>query len=131
MKALLVLPLIAIAACATLPQKPPFLTGRWGGQHVALVLEGGLGTLEYDCASGTIDQAIATTPDGRFRATGTHRTGHGGPIRVGQIFTSHRATYSGTVVKDDMTLTVRLEDGTVLGPFTLVRGAEPQLTPCL
>nr|MBA3729591.1 hypothetical protein [Sphingomonas sp.] len=60
-----------------------------------------------------------------------HRPGQGGPVRVGQIFTSHRATYSGTVEKDQMTLSGRLEDGTILGPFTLTRGSQGELVRCL
>jgi len=120
-----------ISACAMLPQPPPYLAGQWGGPHVSLMLEGGLGTLEYDCASGTIDTAVSPGPDGHFTATGTHRPGQGGPIRVGQIFVSYRATYSGTVEKDSMTLGGRLEDGTILGPFSLTRGSQGQLTRCL
>jgi hypothetical protein len=122
---------LGLAACALLPQKSPYLAGQWGGPHVSLMLEGGLGAVEYDCASGTIDTALSLGPDGHFTATGTHRPGQGGPIRVGQIFTSYRAIYSGTVEKDSMTLSARLEDGTIIGPFTLTRGAEGQLTRCL
>jgi len=33
-------------------------------------------------------------------------------------------------VKDDMMLTVTLEDGEVLGPYKLQRGVPPQLTRC-
>jgi hypothetical protein len=111
------------------------LGGSWGGEHVGLVLEGGIGTLEYDCASGTIDGVIVPAKDGRFSAKGTHRTGQGGPVRVGQIFRATRATYSGTVKKlkkiQEMTLNVKLEDGTLLGPFILRLGAEPQILRCL
>jgi hypothetical protein len=127
----LALALLPLAACSSLAMEPPILTGQWGGQHVGLVLDGAIGTLEYDCASGTIDQAIVPAKDGRFVARGQHWTGQGGPVRVGQIFRSQRATYSGQVVKDRMTLNVTLEDGTAIGPFTLVRGAQPQIVRCL
>lgn len=122
---------LLLAGCATMSQQPPNLTGQWGGRGIGLVLEGGLGRVEYDCASGTIDSAIIPGPDGRFTATGTHVPGQGGPVRVGQIFISHRATYSGEVQATQMTLRVAVENGTVLGPFTLVQGAEPQLLRCL
>lgn len=121
---------VLLAGCETLPGEPVTLSGPWGGEHIGLVLEGAIGTIEYDCASGTIDEVLLAR-DGPFTAKGTHRTGQGGPVRVGQIFRSQRATYSGTVEKDRMTLNVRLEDGSALGPFTLVRGAPPQLTRCL
>ncbi len=125
------LALLLVAACESLPKAQRHLFGQWGGPHAGLSLEGGIGTIEYDCATGTIDTAILPGPDGSFNATGTHRPGQGGPLRVGQIFTSHRATYAGTVAGDQMTLSVRLEDGTALGPFTLTRGAQPLLTRCL
>jgi len=130
MKGLVAIPLLALAGCAALDQGPTTLAGEWGGPHIGLILEGGLGTVEYDCASGTIDQAIPFA-DGPFTVAGTHRTGQGGPVRVGQIFTSQRATYTGEHVKGDITLSVKLEDGEALGPFTLKQGAPPQITRCL
>ena len=127
--------LIAAAAglsgCASMALSPTNVSGQWGGPHVSLVLEGGLGTIEYDCASGTIDTPVIPAPDGSFAATGTHRPGQGGPIRVGQIFISKRAAYVGKIEKDHMTLGVQLEDGTTIGPFSLDRGAQGQLTRCL
>ena len=129
MKALAALPLLALAACATINQ-PATLGGSWGGANIGLLLEGGLGTVEYDCASGTIDEPIPSA-GGPFRVSGTHRTGQPGPVRVGQIFTSQRATYAGQVAGTQMTLSVTLEDGSVLGPFTLIQGAPPQITRCL
>ena len=119
-----------LAGCATI-SKPTHLMGQWGGPHAGLLFEGGIGSAEYDCASGTIDDAIVPGADGSFTATGTHRVGQSGPVRAGQIFISRPATYSGTVAADQMTLSVRLEDGTSLGPFRLTRGAQPQLTRCL
>ncbi len=120
-----------LSACAAMSLSPTNLSGQWGGPHISLVLEGGLGTVEYDCASGTIDTPVIPAPDGSFTATGTHRPGQGGPIRVGQIFISHRAAYAGMIEKDHMTLGAQLEDGTTIGPFSLDRGAQGQLTRCL
>ena len=120
-----------LAGCSTIAQPPTHLTGNWGGPHVGLSFESGFGTLEYDCATGTIDMAVFPAPDGSFTATGTHRPGQGGPVRVGQIFISHRATYAGKVTDDVMTLSARLENGTTIGPYTLTKGAPPQLMRCL
>ena len=130
MKALLAIPLLAVAGCASMGHGPTTLSGQWGGPGINLVLEGGLGTIEYDCASGTIDQYISSAQPA-FSVTGTHRVGQSGPVRVGQIFTSQRATYTGTAGKTDMTLLVKLEDGTELGPFTLQQGVPGQLNTCL
>ena len=130
MKAFVAVPLLALAGCATLGQGPTTLSGQWGGPGINLVLEGGLGTVEYDCASGTIDQTIPSA-EVPFSVAGTYRTGQAGPVRVGQIFRSQRATYSGTAVNGDMTLLVKLEDGTELGPFTLKQSVPGQINRCL
>jgi hypothetical protein len=130
MKALVAIPLLALAGCASMSQGPTSLSGQWGGPGINLVLEGGLGTVEYDCASGTIDQYIPAAP-AAFSVSGTYRTGQAGPVRVGQIFNSQRATYSGNATKTDMTLLVKLEDGTELGPFTLKQGVPAQINRCL
>jgi len=122
---------LALAGCATMEQKLPNRMGDWGGPHAGVTLEGGLGQVQFDCASGTIDKAIIPGPDGRFSVSGMYMEGQGGPIRVGQIFKSQRATYSGEIVAQQMTLRVAREDGTVLGPFTLTENAQPQLTRCL
>ena len=88
------------------------------------------GTLDYDCASGTI-HGFSTLPDGTFSAAGTHTPAAGGPERVGEVRPTFRARYSGSVSGDWMTLRGRLENGVELGPFTLRRGAEPILMHCL
>ena len=74
---------------------------------------------------------IYPAKDGHFTATGTHRTGQGGPVRVGQVFISHRAVYAGTIEKEKMTFAGKLEDGTVIGPFSLTLGSQGELTRCL
>jgi hypothetical protein len=119
------------ASCATLDDQPDYLFGLWGGPHVGIVFEGGLANVEFDCASGTIDQPVYPAADGAFTAKGTFRAGTGGPVQVGQIFRSQKVTYSGRVVKDVMTLNLTLQDGDAGGPFTLQQGAPPQLTRCL
>jgi hypothetical protein len=120
---------LSLAGCAALPQKPPFLTDQWGGPHAGLTLEGGGGRLVFDCAAGTIDEPIAN--GGAFEVQGTYMPGRGGPVRVGEIYISKKATYSGTVEKDVLQLSVALDDGEQLGPFTLTRGVPPQITRCL
>ena len=111
--------------------KSSYLFGNWGGPHAGLAFQGGLADVQLDCASGTIDVPVLPAKDGMFEARGTFRAGHPGPVRIGQIYRSQPATYSGTVTKREMTLTITLEDGTAVGPFTLAAGAAPQLTRCL
>jgi hypothetical protein len=121
---------LAFAAGAA-PAKSPNLSGGWAGPHAAIIFQGGLADIQFDCASGTIDVPVFPAKGGAFSARGTYRAGKPGPVRVGQIFRSEPANYSGKLDKDAMTLVVTLEDGTALGPFTLTQGAAPQLTRCL
>ena len=123
---------IALATgCATVEAKPAYMVGRWGGPHAEIAFDVGLAEVRFDCASGSMDLPVFPAKDGAFQVKGTYREGSPGPVRVGQIFRTQPATYSGTVVKEQMTLNVELEDGTLVGPFTLTMGAPGQLTRCL
>ena len=123
----------ALAACSTLPRPPAGipLTGEWGGTHVGLKLGETSGGLDYDCAAGTIDEPLVPRRDGGFEAQGLHMPGTGGPDREGEVRPSYRTRYWGTVRGNRMTLQARVETGVTLGPFTLVRGAEPVIFRCL
>ena len=129
---------IALSGCSSVPGVPDHLLGVWGGHHAAIAFQGGLADVQFDCASGTVDDPITPAKDGSFSAKGTYRTGAAGPVKVGQFFKSQGAVYSGQIAKaaarggpQVMTLDVALEDGTALGPFTLTEGTPPQITPCL
>ncbi len=128
-RAILVAGAAALASCETIENKPTHIGGLWGGPHAGMIVQGGLAEVQFDCAAGTVDEPIRA--NGPFLVNGTYRAGAGGPIRVGQIFRSQRAKYSGEVTKTVMTLNVMLEDNTALGPFTLTEGQAPQLTRCL
>ena len=121
--------LLLVASCASLPPAPP-VAGEWGGTHVGLRLGADSGTLDYDCASGTL-HGLSIAPDGTFSAAGTHSPAAGGPERAGHLRPSFRARYSGRIDGDRMTLGAKLENGVELGPFTLRRGAEPTIFRCL
>jgi len=130
--------LILVSSCTTIPGEDEHIIGLWGGPHAGVSFQGGLGELQFDCASGTVDEALYPTKDGSFAVKGTYRTGAPGPIKVGQFFTSQEAKYSGQIVKPPekgaarvMTLFVAFEDGTKLGPFTLIENSPPEITRCL
>lgn len=125
-----VLAIVGATACVTAMPTGP-LTGSWGGQHVGLTITPAGGTLEYDCAVGRIDGPLIVQPDGRFKASGTHFPGIGGPERIGEIRPAYPTDYIGSVRGDRMTLTARVANGVLLGPFELRRGAEPNLLRCL
>ena len=110
----------------------PIAPSAWGGEHVGLIVSATGGTLEYDCASGTIDQPIVAATNGIFIAQGTHTRGHGGPIMQGEIPDRHPARYDGWTDGETMRLTVTLTDtGEKLGDFTLVRRRSPRVFRCL
>ena len=127
-----------VVGCSTVQQGSDHLVGMWGGPHAAVEFQGGLGDVQFDCASGTIDNPLYPGSDGEFSVKGTYRTGTPGPVKVGQFFRSQEAVFSGRVASNGakgsprvITLRVALEDGTVFGPFTLTEGAPPGLTRCL
>ena len=125
------IPLALLASCAAVPPAGTPLTGRWGGEHVGLTLGATGGTLDYDCAAGAIAGPVISGSGGQFTAAGTHSPGHGGPEQVGEVHPSFAARYTGSVRGDVMTLTVKVENGVLIGPYTLRRGAEPVLMRCL
>ena len=122
-------PPLLLADCATVPDAAS-LAGSWGGAHVGLQLTATGGTLDYDCATGTIGP-LAFAEDGSFSAIGTHSPAAGGPDRVGEVRPSFAAIYQGRVAGDRIRLAGRFQNGVELGPFTLRRGAEPVLFRCL
>lgn len=136
MRRFLVIPalvLTLLGATATCGSSPtgPVAHGGWGGQHVGMVVSDAGATIEYDCARGTIDQALLAA-DGMFTAIGTHIREHGGPVREGEIADKHPARYDGRTDGKTMTLEVTLTDsGERLGTFTLQRGASPSVLKCL
>jgi hypothetical protein len=106
-------------------------TGTWGGEHISLEVTDGGGTVEYDCAHGTIDRKIVLDARGRFHVSGTHVREHGGPVRRDEQPDSHPAQYTGQIVGDQMTLTVaEVDTGYVVGVFKLTRGQQPRLMKC-
>jgi hypothetical protein len=120
-----------LAACASVPKAGVPVTGEWGGTHVGLKLGETSGVLDYDCAAGTIDGPLLPRRDGTFEVEGRHTPGTGGPEREGEVRPSFRARYSGVIRGQRMTLQARVENGVLLGPFTLVKGAEPIIFRCL
>ena len=131
MRRVLLPALAALSACASVPQAGGPVTGEWGGTHVGLKLSAAGGMLDYDCAAGTIEGPLVLKPDGTFHAIGMHTPGWGGPERSGEVRPAYRTRYSGSLRRDRMILHGRVENGVLLGPFTLVRGAEPVIMRCL
>ncbi|MCL7991292.1 MAG: hypothetical protein M8840_09130 [marine benthic group bacterium] len=123
-----------LAACSGFIYGPNGIIaiGAWGGLHVVLVLEESGGSLDYDCAHGTIEPGWTLTDDGRFSGVGEHYLESGGPVRDGEELQPRPAAYEGMIDDDRMQLTVTLTDSAqVVGTFDLRRGADGQIVRCL
>ena len=125
---------LAAAACLAgpPPSKPQRVSaGTWGGTGIALEVTESGGTIDYDCAHGTISEPILLDDGGRFEVKGVHYREHGGPVRDGEGGNGQPVRYSGQVRGDEMTLTVRPEaGGDVIGNYTLVRGKMGRVRKC-
>lgn len=127
----LLLLLVSVSAACGGSLTGPVSPGDWGGEHIGLVVAQNGATVEYDCASGTIDQPLVAAR-GRFTAVGSHTRGHGGPAREDEIPDRHPARYDGRIDGETMVLEVTLIDsGEKLGSYTLVRGRSPRVLKCL
>jgi len=122
--------LFLLAGCASVPSAGAPVTGQWGGAHIGLTLDASGGQIVYDCAAGTIGPVVPDSA-GRFKTSGTHTPGHGGPVREGEVIPTHAATFAGTVRGETMTLEGRVDNDVELGPFTLRRGADAGVFRCL
>ena len=108
------------------------LTGKWGGEHIGMVVSDSSATLEYDCAHGTIDEPIIPDAEGKFEVSGVHVFEHGGPIRIDEIPDEHLAVYRGHIAGKEMTLILVITDtDTVIDTFSLTRGVDPLIYKCL
>jgi hypothetical protein len=122
----------ALAAACSDGITEPDVVGEWGAPHLALVLTEAGGTLEYDCAHGTIDAGWTIEADGRLRGSGEHVQEHGGPIREGEDVVPRPARYDGVVWGDHLHFSVILTDSAqVLGPYDLERGKTGPVYKCL
>lgn len=82
----------------------------WGGEHIRIEVKDGSAEVEYDCAHGSIAAPLTIDRQGRFGWRGTYTRERGGPVRFGDRSTQRPATYEGTISRDEMTLTVKLEN---------------------
>jgi hypothetical protein len=123
---------LLLTASCTEPLTSADLVGEWGGEHIALTVTAAGAVLEYDCASGTIDEPLKPGANGRFEARGTFVPGKGGPVVEGEEPVRHPALHQGTTDGETMTLQVtRLDTGESVGTFLLALGAPARVFRCL
>lgn len=106
--------------------------GTWGGDHISLEVAGNGATLDFDCASGTINGPMNVDGNGNFDVGGTFLREHPGPIRMGEDNGGKPARYSGHTDGNTMTLSVTLSGSSEsLGTFSLRLGAPSRVRKCL
>ena len=104
--------------------------GIWGGNHIGLQVTDKGARVEYDCARGSIDEALSLDSEGRFDVGGKYVRERGGPQPV-EAGPWRPARYSGRVDGDTMTLTVILADTKEpLGTFSLTYGRQGFVRQC-
>ena len=103
--------------------------GQWGGTGALLTVDDSSAAIQFDCAEGTLNGPLAIDEERRFTVEGTFVRGRGGPVGE-EPPRSERATYSGQVDDDTLTLTVRVGEED-FGTFTLTRGKTARLRRCL
>jgi hypothetical protein len=122
---------LAVACGSSGPMPDAVPSGAWGGRHLALEVTESGATVELDCAHGTIGSALRLDAEGRLSVEGVYVQDHGGPDREAEPEDAHPAVYSGRLDDDKLTITITLtDDGTTIGPFTVVRNAAARLYKC-
>ncbi len=87
--------------------------------------------LEWDCAHGSIEKPLALDEQGNFAVQGVYVRERPGPLRGGGQPPALRASYSGSVAKETMSLRVTLiESDESIGTFSLTHGEPGRLRKC-
>src|SRR5712664_3657676 len=109
---------------------PAGQTASWGGDHVRMEVTRSGAELEFDCATGTITDAMPET-EGAFSLKGTFTPERGGPTRDANTSRTVDANYSGTIKNDTMTLRVVMGgQDQEAATYVLVKGREGRLMKC-
>ena len=105
--------------------------GVWGGQHISMEITESGATISYDCAHGSITERIVPDGNSKFVVKGLHVKEHPGPTREEDETEGQRATYTGSIEGDTMTLSVSLsQPNETIGDYTLVRGRLGRVRKC-
>jgi hypothetical protein len=121
--------LMSLTANASPPLEQS-LEGRWGGDRMVLTIHQGAGTVDLECASGTIQGPIKLTAKGRFEAKGSFEQSRGGPQRVEEAPSAATARYTGTLKGHALKLEVLPAPGEPVQVFNLRKGAQVKMVRC-
>ena len=103
--------------------------GAWGGEHVRLIVDDSGGTIEFDCAHGTLDRPLTLDGSGRFDVGGS-LVAEGGPVLKDAVRNGRSVRFRGKIDGQHMTLELTLEGGQSAGTFSLARNGRARLVKC-
>lgn len=114
-----------------LPVAQNKLNGTWGGEGISMEITDNGASLEFDCATGRITEAIVPDSAGKFTAKGLFARQRPGPTREGDENDGQPATYTGVITGDSLTLTITLtRNDEKAGTFTLGHGKPARIRRC-
>jgi hypothetical protein len=106
--------------------------GQWGGQGVSMQVGDTGATLEFDCARATITQSMALDANNKFAVKGFFARERGGPTRQDEQDKGKPATFTGSIEKQIMLLTIKEEGADEpVGTFELTYGKSGRIRRCL
>jgi hypothetical protein len=112
-------------------QESRMIKGTWGGNHISLEVSEEGAYVEFDCAHGTVSEALRVNSQGKFRASGTYVRETAGPQPVDGEDKSLPVIYSGTTDNKTATFTITNPvTDEVIGTFAVIRGKRSRLTKC-
>jgi len=107
------------------------ISGLWGGQGISMEVTDSGATLDFDCASGSITEAIVPDSAGKFSTKGRFARQHPGPTREDENTEGQPANYSGVVDGENLTLTITLtKNSEKVGDFKLAHGKIGRIRRC-
>jgi hypothetical protein len=124
-------PCIVLLSSASCFPTSPSAAGVWGSQQASLSVTGDGAVLQILASGGcygSYGDVPVPIPSGHFQLSGTYTQLTG--VYPGRV--SYAATYSGTVLASELTITVTVPTlATSLGPFSLRRGVQTTWPACL
>jgi hypothetical protein len=123
----------ALVGCTQTPiSAPPTpLTGTWRSIAAEMTLTVQGGSIQFGCASGTINAPVMLNAQGEFLVNGTYTQGSGvPPPPESPPPTPQPTVYSGKVSGNTLTLNLQIQGGSPGSPFTLERDGTAQVIFC-
>ena len=119
---------LALVAC---PTTPTSVVGTWRSLAAELTVTERGASIQFGCATGTIDAPILLNARGEFSANGTYTQLSGvAPPPNSPPPTPQPTVYSGRVSGNNLSFSGRFQNGTTTGTITVVRDGPAQVIYC-